>query len=83
MNPTGLRVFYHTPSWEGIDSKWYEGTYIMSSSSGAWKYYAMGWCNGRELDIYEGGVLKITTNQSYTIYDFDDDEVELHVVVER
>lgn len=20
LNPTGLRVFYHTPSWEGIDS---------------------------------------------------------------
>lgn len=83
LNPTGLRIFYHTPSWEGIDSKWYAGTYVMSSSSGAWKYYAMGWCNGRVLYIYEGGVLKIATNQSYTIYDFDDDEVELHVVVEK
>lgn len=81
LTTTGLRIVYFTPRWEGIDSSWPSGTYVMSSPSGAYKYVAMAWAAGREVSIYEGAKLKISKNGSFTTYDFKDDKIELHVVV--
>ncbi len=82
LTTTGLRIVYYTPRWEGIDSYWYSGSYTMNSASGAYRYVAMAWCNGVSLDTYQGGTLKISRSGSFTTYDFNDKEVELHVLVE-
>lgn len=81
LTTTGLRIIYNTPSWEGIDSYWSSGTYRMSSSSGAYRYKAIAWCNGSSLSTYEGGTLKISTTSTTVIYEFKDDDLELYVVV--
>lgn len=80
LTTTGLRIVYFTPRWEGIDSYWADGIYTMSLTSGAYKYTSMAWCNGSSLDTYDGK-LKISRSGSFTTYDYNDKDVELHVLV--
>ena len=81
ITTTGLRIVYYTPRWEGIDSYWASGTYKMSLTAGAYRYSSMAWCNGVSLDTYDGR-LKISRTKSFTTYDYDDEDVKLHVLVQ-
>lgn len=81
LKPTGLRVAYYTPRWDGIDSEWSSGTYTISQPSGAYKYIALGWCDGLTLDAYDNDKLKISKNGSVTTYDYVGRRFELHVNV--
>ncbi|MCM1452290.1 MAG: lipocalin family protein [Clostridium sp.] len=83
LTTTGLRIFYYTPRWDGIDSYWASGTYYMSFPSAAYKYSAMGYWDGRRADIYSGAKLTITRSGSITTYDFVDKEIELHVATSK
>jgi lipoprotein len=82
LTTTGLRIVYFTPRWEGIDSYWATGKYTMSLTSAAYKYSAMAWCNGSSLSTYDG-ILRISRSGSFTTYDYTDEEVELHVLVQN
>ena len=77
---TGLRIIYYTPSYDGIDSNWGSGTYTINTGSSYYCYKSMCYINKHRTDTYTGDKLSIKISGSTTTYDYDGENVRLHVV---
>ena len=84
LTNAGMRIFYWTPYYEGIDGTWGSGSYPIAVSSGTlWVYNSMYYLNGIQETGRKGDKFTIKKEGNLTIYDYNGSSVKLHVVVSK